>query len=354
MNIIITVNVYITSIGSCKRINPTTCIGLDTRFNKHSTSRILARGPMNKQRMSGVTLMSKQPNKLTRSALYIREHAVIFCCPICSSSMEVRELKSLSCSNQHTFDFSKQGYLNLMTHHTQTNYDKELFDARREVIVDSGFFDLFTREITKQIKERVGSKPELTMVDMGAGEGSHLEMISRSLQENHDQPIRGIGIDISKEGMLAAAKHYENHMWLVADLAHPPLQDGICDVILNILSPSNYEEFNRLLTKDGLIIKVVPRSDYLKELRQYFYQESEKEEYSNIKIVELFKDRFTLVDRSTVSYSKRRGPCGVRSLGKMTPLTWGVDGRMVDDFLRREAPQITIDFDVLMGKKQSR
>src|SRR5690625_6690305 len=91
--------------------------------------------------------------------------------------------------------------------------------------------------------------------------------------------------------MLAAAKHYENHMWLVADLAQPPLQDGVCDIMLNILSPSNYEEFNRLLTKDGLIIKVVPRSDYLKELRQYFYQESEKEEYSNIKSVELFKER---------------------------------------------------------------
>src|SRR5690625_1086848 len=87
---------------------------------------------MNKQRMSGVTLMPKQHNKLTRSALYIREHAAVFCCPICSSSMEVRELKSLSCSNQHTFDFAKQGYLNLMTQHTQTNYDKELFDARSE------------------------------------------------------------------------------------------------------------------------------------------------------------------------------------------------------------------------------
>lgn len=297
--------------------------------------------------------MSKQHNKLTRSALYIREQASIFCCPICSSSMEVHGLKSLSCLNQHTFDFAKQGYLNLMTHHAQTNYDKELFDARREVIVHSGIFEPFTGEITKQIKERTGSKPGLTMVDMGAGEGSHLEMISRSLQKDHDQTVRGIGIDISKEGILAAAKHYESHIWLVADLAHPPLQDGICDVILNILSPSNYEEFNRLLTKDGLIIKVVPRTDYLKELRQYFYKESEKEEYSNIKIVELFKKQFKLVDQSAVTYSKKLAPSALKSLVKMTPLTWGVDEEMVQDFLQTEPPQITIDFEILIGKKQS-
>src|SRR5690625_7751435 len=111
LNIIITVTVYITSIGSCKRINPTTCIDPDTRFNKHSTSRILARGPMNKQRMSGVTLMPKQHNKLTRSALYIREHAAVFCCPICSRSEERRVVKILSRSEEDTSELQSRGHL---------------------------------------------------------------------------------------------------------------------------------------------------------------------------------------------------------------------------------------------------
>lgn len=57
-------------------------------------------------------------------------------------------------------------------------------------------------------------------------------------------------------------------MWFVADLANLPIADQSVAVIMNILSPANYQEFKRVLVDDGLIIKVVPRSDYLAELRE--------------------------------------------------------------------------------------
>ena len=50
------------------------------------------------------------------------------------------------------------------------------------------------------------------------------------------------------------------------------------DVILNILSPANYAEFTRLLKPDGLFVKVVPENDYLKELRNVFYDETERQQ----------------------------------------------------------------------------
>ena len=44
------------------------------------------------------------------------------------------------------------------------------------------------------------------------------------------------------------------------------------DTILNLFSPSNYQEFDRILKPGGQVIKVVPAASYLKELRQAFIQ----------------------------------------------------------------------------------
>lgn len=58
-------------------------------------------------------------------------------------------------------------------------------------------------------------------------------------------------------------------------------------MIRNILSPSNYAEFNRLLNSAGLVVKIISQSDYLKELREIVFDEPEKQVYSN---VETLKD----------------------------------------------------------------
>src|SRR5690625_2092796 len=292
-------------------------------------------------------------NKLMRSALYISNHEALLKCPICDSSMEVQNLKSIVCANRHTFDIAKQGYLNLMTNHIKTNYDRALFEARRKVIVESSFFSPLNKEITTFINEYAPSKKELTFVDMGSGEGSHLQNISNKLQSIFDKTVTGIGLDISKEGILEAAKNYDDHIWIVADLAKTSLTDSVVDVMLNILSPSNYEEFNRLLMDDGIIIKVVPREGYLRELRQYFYGETEQKDYSNEKVIELFKEKFELVDQSMINYTSDLDKSALQSLVKMTPLTWGVKESDVKRFLESGISNITVDFDIMIGRKKS-
>lgn len=293
-------------------------------------------------------------SKLTKSALYMSKHESLLKCPICNTSIKVLDLKCIACSNRHTFDIAKQGYLNLMTHQIKTNYDRSLFEARRNVIIESGFFGPLHAEITSKINDHTASKNELSLVDMGSGEGSHLYRITNKLQTDSDKTINGIGIDISKEGILEAAKNYENFIWIVADLAKTPFIDHSVDVMLNILSPSNYEEFNRLLKDDGIIIKIVPRDGYLKELRQFFYRDSEKKDYSNQKVIELFKEKFELIDQSVINYTSDLDDSALQSLVKMTPLTWGVEGRVVDHFLDSDIQNITVDFDIIIGQKKSK
>lgn len=84
------------------------------------------------------------------------EFEMVFKCPFCSSAIEIVGLKSLVCSNNHTFDIAKQGYVNLMAHPITTKYDKELFESRK-IIADSGFFELLNKMMSELIKREVRS-----------------------------------------------------------------------------------------------------------------------------------------------------------------------------------------------------
>ncbi|MDQ0857851.1 cyclopropane fatty-acyl-phospholipid synthase-like methyltransferase [Bacillus sp. V2I10] len=199
-------------------------------------------------------------NKRIKGAKYLSNFESIFKCPICDSPMNVFELKSLICSNNHTFDFAKHGYINLTTHPVRTKYSKDLFEARRKLIAEDGFFEPLSKAIAEIINKHVGiKKGTISLIDMGCGEGSHLSNICDIVSSDYQKTVTGVGIDISKEGILVASKNYTNKIWAVADLANTPFNDKQFDVMLNILSPSNYTEFNRLLKADGLLVKVVPQ-----------------------------------------------------------------------------------------------
>src|SRR5699024_12711588 len=75
-----------------------------------------------------------------KSAKVVSEIVDIFRCPICHRSMKVVDLKSLICSNNHTFDFAKQGYVNMLTSPSNQHYDKKLFEARQNIIMKSKLY----------------------------------------------------------------------------------------------------------------------------------------------------------------------------------------------------------------------
>lgn len=209
----------------------------------------------------------KNMKQKEKSAETVKEIADVLRCTLCHRSMKVFALKSLVCSNNHTFDLAKQGYVNMMTRPSRSHYDKMLFESRQKIIMESNLYELLHKKIPEVIEEYLeGSHDPTVIIDAGCGEGSHLQRI---LERCNDNTITGIGLDISKEGIVMAAKHYHSPVWLVGDLANPPLTNQSCHCILNILSPANYQEFKRMMVPGGLMIKVVPRKNYLKELRKH-------------------------------------------------------------------------------------
>lgn len=179
------------------------------------------------------------------------------------------------------------------------------------------------------------------VLDCGCGEGS---MIKRLAANNN---FTGIAADISKEAIaLAAAGAYSGILWLVADAAALPLADESVDVILNILAPSNYSEFNRVLKRGGIIAKVIPGVNHLRELRERL----SLTEYDNHDTAVLFKENLGSADETEISPP----PFAVddemlRHVFNMTPMTENSD---FDDV--RGISAVSSNFKVLIYKKPAR
>lgn len=284
-----------------------------------------------------------------KRAQFVSSYVHLFRCPICKNALKVVNFRSLICSKKHTFDFAKQGYVNMLTRPVTSQYDKQLFESRKYIITESDLYFSLHKMIAKVMNEQFHDfKDDLIVLDAGSGEGSHLQRI---LDESKQNEVIGVGIDISKDGIKMAAAQYKNSIWFVGDLANAPFVDQSCHVILNILSPANYEEFKRILAPNGIVVKVVPRSWYLKQLREAFY-DKDKTSYENDKTVSLFKQHFHLVNKLELCYTKELDETEVKNLAQMTPLTWNVTKEEVERVLSDKGlSEIMIDLDILIGKK---
>ena len=137
---------------------------------------------------------------------------------------------------------------------------------------------------------------------------------------------------------------------MVGDLANVPLTGQQFDGILNVLSPSNYQEFNRLLRPGGQVIKVIPSTHYLKELRERIYNTSDRLQYDNTKVKTLFYQHYPAVQSQILEYIVRLTPTDLALLIDMTPLTWGLNSQQRQQLLNHSIDQVTMHFEVLVGQ----
>lgn len=283
-----------------------------------------------------------------KSAELVSKYIHVFRCPLCNRPMKVDNFKSIVCLNNHTFDFARQGYVNMLTQSISSHYDKKLFEARNRIIMENDLYIPLYEKISEVIHENINeSNDKIMILDAGCGEGSHLQKI---LDECSHAEIKGIGVDISKEGIRMAARNYKKSIWLVGDLANSPLQDQSCQIILNILSPANYREFHRISVPNGLIIKVIPRSNYLKELRETRFENKAKISYKNDDTVSLFKQHFLPKDNFRISYTKELNEKDITNLVQMSPLSWNTSKNDMERILKSGISDITIDLEILVGK----
>ena len=266
--------------------------------------------------------------------------ATAFACPICQENLTLLE-SSLKCCNRHSFDLAKFGYVNLAPQIKQSaNYDKENFQNRQQIL-EAGFYQAILEAISDLL---ASSKNAKTILDIGCGEGFY----SRKLQKRHPDKTF-YAFDISKDSVQIAAKSEPNWAvnWFVGDLARLPIKDASMDILLDIFSPANYGEFRRVLSKDGILIKVIPTKNHLKEIRQKVQDQLTNKDYSNQDIKEHFQERFTILSSQTASLTKTITANQLQALLSMTPLLFHIDQTKID---WSQLTEITIEAEILVGK----
>ena len=266
--------------------------------------------------------------------------ASAFACPICQENLTLVE-SSLKCCNRHSFDLAKFGYVNLAPQIKQSaNYDKENFQNRQQIL-EAGFYQAILETISDLLATNPSAK---TVLDIGCGEGFY----SRKLQESHSDKAF-YAFDISKDSVQIAAKSETNWAvnWFVGDLARLPIKEASMDVLLDIFSPANYGEFRRVLSQNGILIKVIPTENHLKEIRQIVQDHLTNKDYSNLDIKEHFQEHFSIQSRQIASLTKPITAEQRQALLSMTPLLFHVEQTKID---WTRLTEITIEAEILVGK----
>ena len=266
--------------------------------------------------------------------------ASAFACPICKEALDLVQ-QSLACPNRHSFYLAKFGYVNLAPQvKASKDYDKENFQ-NRQLVLENGFYNHILNALSECLSPLAHPA---NILDIGCGEGYY----SRSLQERH--PDHSFyAFDLSKESIQLAAKSDQEWKvkWFVGDLAHLPLLDQSMDLLLDIFSPANYQEFKRVLAPDGRLIKVIPTATHLQEIRQKVKDHLDQVDYSNEQIIQHFSDHFTIENTIHCQERFELTPALREALLSMTPLLFHVDPAQID---WTDLTQVTISATILIGR----
>lgn len=290
-----------------------------------------------------------------------RECAALFACPVCASEMQVveRETQELVCTNNHAFDFSRQGYVNLLLSHQKHSqdpgYDIETLRARKAML-ETGFFAPLVTQLVTYLQYIRDQQPEsdalLNVLDMGTGEGF---VFARAMQEftvASGIPVRAVGTDISKPAMQLACQLDAPVAWCVVNLMkHLPFADGAFNVLMNILAPANAEEYQRVLVAGGYLLKVLPMEQHLVEIRQAIYERERKESHSNASTYSELSQHFTLLSEHELRYQWPIGKEQTANLLHMSPLFWKGKKEKITETLQEGIPQVTAHFSISLWQK---
>lgn len=273
------------------------------------------------------------------SRQFLQQHEELLACPICRQSIRVDEY-SLLCEEGHRFNVSKKGSVHLMKQQANEDYDRQLFIHRHHVMSSSLF-----QPVLDEIARHIVQLPNKLIVDIGCGEGSHLAYLQKVLSLPS-----AVGVDIAKEGIHQACVHYgHTAFWCLADLTNLPFADQSCATLLNILTPSHYEEFERILAPRGVLIKVIPGAYYLKELRERLYRsQPDKLHYSNEAIKEKCLRHYPSATIQRIHYTAAISKDMYDSLLEMTPLYWGASEQDKEYAHTHPAEAMTIDMELIV------
>jgi 23S rRNA (guanine745-N1)-methyltransferase len=215
----------------------------------------------------------------------------------CRAPLERTDRQS-RCTNGHSFDRARSGYLNLLQpqdRRSRTPGDSEGAAAARRRFLDAGHAQPIVDGIVRALPLREGA----TLLDAGCGEGHHLAAFRRAYG------VEACGVDISVPAIDLAARRQRDALWIVGNADRfLPFADASLDAIASITARMNRDEFRRVLVPGGALLVAIPGADDLIELRESILGERVERDRID-RTVEMFAPRFVLRHRQTIRHVAR-------------------------------------------------
>ncbi|MFA6877943.1 MAG: methyltransferase domain-containing protein [Fusobacterium sp.] len=267
-------------------------------------------------------------------------------CPKCKERL-IKDGKTYKCINNHSFDISKSGYLNLLLDNQKNSKnpgdDKGMVKSRK-FFLEEGYYKDISDKLNEIVSEKLGETSENFVLDIGCGEGYYTGKLKKYLDKNNiENDI--LGIDISKQAILEASKKYKNIHWVIASALNVPINEETCDIIICMFSKIIPKEKMRILKKNGMIIIVSTGEDHLKEIKEVVYENVKNDFYSPIEDMKEFKHIKTYEVKKEISIDKKEN---IENLFNMTPYRWRSPKKGIEKLFQLNSIKVTIDvnFDV--------
>ena len=265
----------------------------------------------------------------------------ILICPVCGENLSKTE-KSYTCTNRHSFDISKSGYVNLLLskHVGKTVHgDNKLMVQARRNFLEKGSYQPLREALCEAAKKYFSGN---IIVDAGCGEGYYTSAVAKALPD-----ARIYGIDISKTAADSAAKRKDGVTYAAASVFHIPVAENSCDMLITLFAPYCGEEFLRILKHDGVMIMAIPSEYHLWELKQAVYDTPYKNEVKPYAL-----DGFELAENKRISYKiTLDSPEDIRSLFSMTPYYYRTGAEQKARLEALQTLETQVDFELLVYRK---
>lgn len=262
-------------------------------------------------------------------------------CPVCDKALE-KINNGYRCENNHCFDISKEGYVNLL--HGKRKSGSLIGDNRdmalsRRQFLNKDYFSALSDGLTEMIAECTTEKPVLC--DICCGEGYYGEKI----KEKIDCTL--ISFDISKEMLRLCAKRKKSDLCFVANGNNIPLESESVDLAFHLFAPFQEKEFSRIIKNDGTILTAVAGENHLFELKELLYETPYKNDEAPPQTdFLLLKEKRKFTKKVTLSSQE-----DIQSLFRMTPYFYHTSDKDKTKLEGLQSLEVTTEFVVYRYKK---
>lgn len=268
----------------------------------------------------------------------------LYKCPVCHKPLQ-KNGNTYTCSNKHSYDIAKKGYVNLLlanqgNHFIEEGDNKESI-ASRTSFLNAGYYGFLKDKIIEIIRDYKND----AFVDLACGEGYYTTNIHMAINKET------YGVDISKSGInqcciRSRALGLNNINFAIGNLDYLPFMDNAFDIALNCFAPIKEKEFARVIKSGGHFIRVLPGIDHLLEMKNVLYENTRLNEEKEEKLEGFSLENKIIIEQKSILNNEH-----IKNLFSMTPYAFKTPKESIEKLFKLDSLDITFQFAIYIYKR---